>query len=185
MSGRPGQSGGAKVHRRDEGGRDYRSEDDLRARWIVTNNGKAETSNVRARWIAHEFKFMDDLDSKHYARTPGLCIWEGQGLVTNAKNLVMDRADIRYWVALRVRKKQTWVKFKRVRRFLTRETDQMDTLLVEENKVQSDHIIRTPTATGRQIGRNARPQWRAGEILVGTTKRLLHYRRGTANSTLR
>ena len=43
----------------------------------------------------------------------------------------------------------------------------------------------TPTATGRQIGRNARPQWRAGEILVGTTKRLLHYRRGTANFTLR
>ena len=56
-------------------------------RWVVTNKGTAEEPNVRARWVAQEFKGMDGRDSEHHAPTicvgcpqPRSRIWKGQGL---------------------------------------------------------------------------------------------------------
>ena len=50
----------------------------IRSRWVVTNKGSDDHPNVRARWVAQEFKSMDGPDhGKHYAATPGLDLVKG------------------------------------------------------------------------------------------------------------
>ena len=45
----------------------------IKTRWVVTNKGTEEAPNIRARWVAQEFKHMDGPDhGEHYAPTPGL-----------------------------------------------------------------------------------------------------------------
>ena len=40
----------------------------LRMRWVVTNKGTAEEPNVRARWVAQKFVWMDGPDSRRVLR---------------------------------------------------------------------------------------------------------------------
>ena len=49
----------------------------IRTTWVVTNKGTPEKPNVRARWVAQEFKWMDGPDGEHYAPTPGLELVKG------------------------------------------------------------------------------------------------------------
>ena len=45
----------------------------IKTRWLLTNKGTVDAPNVRARWVAQEFKHMDGRDhSEHNAPTPGL-----------------------------------------------------------------------------------------------------------------
>ena len=43
-----------------------------RAKWVVTNKGTQEKSNVRARSVAQECKWMDGPDCEDHTPTPGL-----------------------------------------------------------------------------------------------------------------
>ena len=45
--------------------------------WDVTNKGTPEKSNVRARWVAQEFIWIDGTDCEHYAPTLGLELVKG------------------------------------------------------------------------------------------------------------
>ena len=49
----------------------------VRTKWVVTNKGTPEKPNVRARWVAQEYKWKDWPDCKHYAPTPGLDLVKG------------------------------------------------------------------------------------------------------------
>ena len=50
----------------------------IRTKWVVTNTGTPEKKkNVRARWVAQEYKWMDGPDSEHDAPTPGLELVKG------------------------------------------------------------------------------------------------------------
>ena len=49
----------------------------IRTKWVVTNKGTPEKPNVRARWVAQEYKWMDGPDCEHYAPTPGLDLVKG------------------------------------------------------------------------------------------------------------
>ena len=49
----------------------------IRTKWVVTNKGTPGKPNVRARWVAQEYKWMDGPDCEHYAPTPGLDLVKG------------------------------------------------------------------------------------------------------------
>ena len=44
----------------------------IRTKWVVTNKGTLEKPNVRARWVAQEYKWTDGPDCEHHAPTLGL-----------------------------------------------------------------------------------------------------------------
>ena len=37
----------------------------IRTKWVVTNKGTPKKPNVRAQWVAQEFKWMNVSDSEH------------------------------------------------------------------------------------------------------------------------
>ena len=64
----------------------------IRSRWVVTNKGSEDHPNVRARWVAQEFKSMDGPDhGRHYAGTPGLDMVKG---VLGHAASMMDHSDV-------------------------------------------------------------------------------------------
>ena len=63
----------------------------IKTKWAVTNKGTPEKPNVRARWVAQEYKRMDGPDCEHCAPTPGLDLVKG----VLSKDHVVAVVDVR------------------------------------------------------------------------------------------
>ena len=62
----------------------------IRTKWVVTNKGTPEKPNVRAGWVAQEYKWMDGPDCEHYAPTPGLDLAAAAGKSNDHVVAVVD-----------------------------------------------------------------------------------------------
>ena len=71
----------------------------IRTKWIGTNKGTPVKPNVRARWVAQEYKWRDGPDCEHYAPTPGLDLVKGvlnhAVAAGNSKDHVVAVVDVR------------------------------------------------------------------------------------------
>ena len=49
----------------------------ITTKWVATSKGTPEKPHVRARWVAHEYTWMDGTDCEHCCSTLGLELVKG------------------------------------------------------------------------------------------------------------